>query len=233
MTLLYRPGRLLAQFCFNVFGRLEVTGRECVPPYGPLIVAVNHLSYNDPPALVPSLPRPLDFMGKKELFENPISRFFMREFRVHPLDRSATGVDAVRTAMGLLAQDRAVVLFPEGRISPESALRRAKPGVAFLAIKTQAPILPVGIWGTEKFPPKRMPFPLCRFHVNIGAPFTPPTLEGPVPRAVVDSIMDLIMGRIAALLPEEYRGVYALNGRSCDGGSPPPLPTLPRRGGGG
>ena len=217
MTWLYQPGRALANLCFRVFGRLEVTGQECVPPYGPLIVAVNHVSYNDPPALVLSLPRPLDFMGKKELFENVISRFLMNQFRVHPLDRSATGLDAIRTATDLLAQDRAVVLFPEGHISPEHALRPVKSGVAYLAIKTQAPILPVGIYGTEKFSPLRMGFPMCRFHVNIGAPFTPPTLEGPVPRAVVDSIMDMIMGRIAALLPEEYRGVYAFGGGGRDG----------------
>ena len=217
MTWLYQPGRVLANFCFRVLGRLEVTGQECVPPYGPLIVAVNHVSYNDPPALVLSLPRPLDFMGKKELFENVISRFLMNQFRVHPLDRSATGLDAIKTATDLLAQDRAVVLFPEGHISPEHALRPVKSGVAYLAIKTQAPILPVGIYGTEKFSPLRMGFPMCRFYVNIGAPFTPPTLEGPVPRAVVDSIMDMIMGRIAALLPEEYRGVYAFGGGGREG----------------
>jgi 1-acyl-sn-glycerol-3-phosphate acyltransferase len=208
--LLYPGGRALAFFCFNVFGRLEVTGRECVPPYGPLIVVANHLSYNDPPTLVPSIPRPLDFLGKKELFSNPINRFIMREFRVHPLDRSASGVGAMRTALELLSQDRAVVVFPEGHISRDHSLEKAQPGPAFLAIKTQAPILPVGIYGTEKFSPKRMPFPLCRFHVNIGQPFTPPVLEGRVTRDVVNSVLDMIMYRIAALLPEEYRGVYAL-----------------------
>jgi 1-acyl-sn-glycerol-3-phosphate acyltransferase len=189
---------------------MEVTGRESVPPYGPLIVVANHLSYNDPPVLVPSVPRPLDFLGKKELFVNPISRFIMQEFRVHPLDRSAAGVGAMRTALELLAQDRAVVIFPEGHISQEHSLNKAQPGAAFLAIKSQAPILPIGIYGTEKFPPKRMPFPLCRFHVNIGQPFTPPVLEGRVARDAVNGVLDMIMGRIAALLPEEYQGVYAI-----------------------
>jgi 1-acyl-sn-glycerol-3-phosphate acyltransferase len=212
--LLYPAGRALAFFCFNVFGRLEVTGRECVPPYGPLIVVANHLSYNDPPTLVPSIPRPLDFLGKKELFSNPINRFIMREFRVHPLDRLAAGVGAMRTALELLSQDRAVVVFPEGHISRDHSLEKAQPGPAFLAIKTQAPILPVGIYGTEKFSPKRMPLPLCRFHINIGQPFTPPVLEGRVTRDVVNSVLDMIMYRIAALLPEEYRGVYALEADS-------------------
>ena len=134
-------------------------------------------------------------------FANPISRFIMREFRVHALDRSGTGVDAMRTAMDLLAQDRAVVIFPEGHVSPEHARRKAKSGAAFLAIKTQAPILPVGIYGTEKFSVKRIALPLCRFHVNIGQPFTPPVMEGPISRDVVNSVQTMIMERVAVLLP--------------------------------
>ena len=211
MTVLYQSGRALARFCFHVFGRLEVTGQECVPPYGPLIVVSNHVSFNDPPVVVSGVPRPLDSLGKKELFGNPLNRLLMRGFRVHPLDRSGTGVGAMRTALDLLSQDRAVVIFPEGRVSPDHAMREAKAGAAFLAIKSQAPILPIGIYGTEKFPPRRMAFPLCRFYVNIGQPFTPPVLEGKVTRDAVNSVLDLIMGRVADLLPPEYRGVYARN----------------------
>jgi 1-acyl-sn-glycerol-3-phosphate acyltransferase len=207
MTLLYLPARGLARFCFNVFGRMEVTGQECVPPFGPLIIVANHISYNDPPVLVASFSRSLDFLGKKELFVNPISRFMMKQFRAHPLDRTASSVNAMRTALQLLAQDRAVVVFPEGHISAHHTMEEARPGAAYLAIKSQAPILPVGIYGTEKFPPKRMPFPLCRFRVNIGPPFTPPVLEGRITHDVVNSVLDMIMYRIAALLPEAYQGV--------------------------
>ena len=210
MPVLYSAGRQLARFCFNTFGRLEVTGRECVPPYGPLILVSNHLAYNDPPVLTATMPRPLDFLGKKELFSSPIRRCFMRGFRVHPLDRSAAGVEAMRTALDLLARDQVVVIFPEGHISTSQALEEGRPGAAFLAIKSQAPILPVGIYGTEKFSPRRMPFPFCRIHVNIGQPFTPPVMEGRITRGVVNSVLDMIMQRIAVLLPAEYRGVYAL-----------------------
>jgi 1-acyl-sn-glycerol-3-phosphate acyltransferase len=189
---------------------MEVTGRECVPPHGPLIVVANHISYNDPPALVASIPRYLDSLGKKELFSNPVNRCIMRGFRVHPLDRSASGVNAMRTAIDLLAQDRAVVIFPEGHISPDHSMREAKAGAAYLALKTQAPILPVGIYGTEKFSPWRMLFPLSRFCVNIGPPFTPPVIEGRLTRNVVNGVLGMIMGRVAALLPAEYQGIYAL-----------------------
>jgi 1-acyl-sn-glycerol-3-phosphate acyltransferase len=214
MSFLYQSGRGLARFCFNVLGRMEVTGRECVPPHGPLIVVANHISYNDPPALVASLPRYLDSLGKKELFTNPVNRCIMRGLGVHALDRSANGVDAMRAAIDLLARDRAVVIFPEGHISPDHTMQEARAGAAYLAMKTQAPILPVGIYGTEKFSPWRMPFPLSRFYVNIGPPFTPPVIEGRLARDVVNGVLAMIMGRVAALLPEEYQGVYALKRNS-------------------
>ena len=213
MNWAYRAGRAATRFCLTFFGRLEVTGQECVPPYGPLIVISNHLSYNDPPALFASLPRSLSYLGKVELFSNPIKRTVMGWVGVFPLDRRSTGVDGMRTALSLLAQDRALVIFPEGRISLDKSLERAKGGAAYLAIKSQAPILPVGISGTERFPPWRMVFPFRRYRVNIGPPFTPPVLEGRVGREAINGVADMMMNRIAVLLPEEYRGVYSLTQR--------------------
>lgn len=209
---LYGPGRALARFCFGVLGRMEVSGREGVPPYGPLLVVANHLSYNDPPAVAAAVPRPLAFLGKQDLFEGWGREWLMRQLQVYPMDREL-GVGALRTALGLLAADQAVMIFPEGTRSRDYRLQRGLAGVAYLAIKSQAPILPVGIWGTEKFSPKRMPLPLCRFRVNIGAPFTPPLLEGGYTRAAAAGVLELIMLRIAALLPAEYRGVYGTMGR--------------------
>lgn len=210
MSWFYRAARGLGYFCFNVFGRMEVSGRENVPPFGPLIVVANHLSYNDPPALAVALPRVLSSLGKIELFSNPVKRAFMRASRVYPVDRSAGGVEGIRSALNLLAQDQALVIFPEGRISPHHAMQEAKAGAAYLAIKSQAPILPVGISGTERFPPWRMAFPFRRFRVNIGQPFTPPVLEGRIGREATNGVLDIIMFRIAVLLPEEYQGVYAI-----------------------
>ena len=213
MSWMYRAGRGVIRLLLTFFGRLEVTGQECVPPYGPLIVVSNHLSYNDPSTLFVSLPRSLNYLGKVELFSSPAKRTIMRWLNVSPLDRTSKGADGMRTALNLLAQDRALVIFPEGRISLGKTLERAKGGAAYLAIKSQATILPVGITGTEKFPPWRMLFPFRRYRVNIGPPFTPPVLEGRVGREAIDGVSDMIMNRIAVLLPEEYRGVYPLTQR--------------------
>ena len=119
-------------------------------------------------------------------------------------------MDAIRLVLRLLAQDRAVVIFPEGRRSPNHALQAGIPGAAYIALKSQAPILPIGITGTEKISAWRMPVPLTRFKVNIGQPFTLPQIQGTPSKEVVDSMRDMVMDRIAALLPPAYRGVYPL-----------------------
>ena len=226
MSLIYHLGKGLGKFCFNSFGRLDVTGRENVPPHGPLVIVANHLSFTDPPVLVCSLPRTLYFLGKKELFGNPLSSFVMHNFHVHAFDRSGLGVDAVRMAMRLLDKDRAVVVFPEGRRSPSHALEEGLPGAAYIALRSQAPLLPIGITGTEKIPGWRMPVSLTRFRVNIGQPFSLPVIEGTPDRAVVNSIRDMIMNRIAALLPPEYQGVYATKEEIRYAAGRPPQPTL-------
>ena len=206
--ILYRMGRRLARFCFRTFGRLEIAGVECVPRYGPLIVVCNHLSSNDPPLLVAAIPRPLYFIGKHALFRNPLSRFWMRAFHVSPFNRSGSGIDAVRVLMQNLERDRAVVIFPEGHRSPDHTLHKGMLGVVYLALKSQAPILPVAVTGTQKFPIWRIPFPFCRMKASIGPPFTLPVIEGKPSREVMSSLLDMVMGRIADQLPPEYRGVY-------------------------
>ena len=207
-TLLYRLGRPLARFCFSTFGRMEVIGEENVPPRGPVILVCNHLSFTDPPLLVAAIPRPLHFLGKKELFGNPLGNFLMRGFHVFPYDRTTASTETMRTLLGLLEQDRTVALFPEGTRSKSHSLQEAQLGVVYLAIKSQAPILPVGVTGTQNLRAWRMPVPLCRLTVSIGPPFTLPLTEGRVPRPVMWGMLRMIMERVALQLPPEFRGVY-------------------------
>lgn len=206
--IVYCWGRRLARFCFRAFGRMDVSGVECVPPHGPLIVVCNHVSLNDPPLLVATIPRPLFFIGKKELFKNRLSCLAMRVFHVSSFDRSAAGIDAMRAMMQNLERDRAVVIFPEGHRSPDHTLQNGMLGVVYLALKSQAPILPVAVTGTYSFPIWRIPFPFSRMKTSIGPPFTLPVIEGPVSRAVMSSLLDMVMGRVADQLPPELRGVY-------------------------
>ena len=207
-TIIYNIGNLLARFCFRTFGGLDVSGAEGVPKFGPLIIVSNHLSLNDPPLLVATIPRPLYFIGKKELFGNPITRLGMRSFHVSSFNRSAAGIDAMRVLMQNLQRDRAVVIFPEGTRSPNGALQKGMLGVVYLALKSQAAILPVGITGTETFPLWRIPVPFRKMKAKIGQPFTLPMIEGKPSKEVMSSLRDMVMRRIADQLPPEYQGLY-------------------------
>ena len=209
MAWLYQPSRRVGQLLWSVSGRLTITGQEAMPPYGPLLVASNHLSLNDAGTLVVSLPREVVFLAKKELWENPIGRYYCNAVGAVPLDRERGGGEALRYALRALQQDKAILMFPEGSISGTGGLVQGRTGLAWLALKTQAPILPVAISGSEKFPSWRMLTPFASWHVTIGTPFTPPVIEGPITRPLLNSVTDMVMQRIAALLPESYRGVYA------------------------
>ena len=211
MAVLYNAGVLLARFCFNVFGRVEVEGREWVPPYGPLIIVSNHLSNADPPLIAATMPRRVFFMAKRGLFANPIAGRILRDLGVYPLDRDRRDFDAVRWALKLLERDQAIAIFPEGTRSRDGQMHRGIPGIAYLALKSQAPILPVGITGTERVRSLlRVPFPLTTFRVRIGQPFTLPQVEGRPSRDTLQQLTDMIMFRVAELLPEPYRGEYRL-----------------------
>ena len=233
MSMIYPIGKYLGRFCFGTFGRLEVKEHDSVPPFGPLLLVCNHISYIDPPLLVVTIGRRLNFIGKQELFANPLSRFILKQYGVYPLDRSAPAVDTVRLSLHLLSQDQALVVFPEGRRSSDHSLQQGLPGAAYIAMKSQAILLPVGITGTEKVPLWRLAFPFVRFSVNIGQPFSLPVMEGTPSREVMKSLSDMIMGRIAALLPEEYRGIYGPAVTGAPKGvsatlSPAPVPNVPQ-----
>ncbi len=201
----------------RLFSDWSVHGEENVPPMGPLIVVANHVSNFDPPLVSASFPRRIWFLAKKELFKGP-GRWFFTAYGAHPVNRSATDPKAYRWALEKLATDQCVMIFPEGTRSRTGAMKKAQPGVVRLAMKSQAAIVPVGITGTNgKNSPLHVFRPTGRLRINIGRAFTLPDIEGRPSAAVLQSMTDMIMGRVAMMLPSEYQGVY---GADADGGEP-------------
>ncbi len=184
----------------------EVVGKENVPPSGPLIIVANHLNLPDPPLLTASIPRRIIFMAKEELFRSRGGPF-VRWFGAFPVRRGELDRKAIRQAMKILQTGLALGMFPEGRRSPDSRLIRAELGTALIALYSQAPILPVGISGTEEVKNAGIIIHRPRIRVNIGQPFALPVKGRPTKEKLAQAT-DFIMQRIAELLPPEYRGIY-------------------------
>ncbi|MCC2626881.1 MAG: phospholipid/glycerol acyltransferase [Thermomicrobiales bacterium] len=196
---------------------LRLIGVETVPQEGPLLVASNHLSNADPIILEAAFPRPLFFLGKAELFRNPIFRWMLRRFGGIPVERGTADRAAIRRARAVLEQGIALGIYPEGVRSKTAALVKGLPGAGLIALQSDSPVLPVAIYGTEFFPvngevPPRRPKELPRgVTVHFGLPIhIPERVDGK--RVTADEATHLIMVRIAELLPERYHGVYARDG---------------------
>jgi 1-acyl-sn-glycerol-3-phosphate acyltransferase len=208
MPWFYYVGRVIARMLVFLCTRCQVRGRENVPKHGPLLVAANHINMADPPLLAVSLGRVAIFMAKEELYRSRFIAYFVRSFGSFPVHRGQLDRQAIRDSEQVLARGQALVMFPEGMRSHVGQLRSGFPGAALIASRSGAPILPVGITGTESVWGKWWWLHRPKITVNIGVPFHLPPTNGKVTRAELAENTKLIMVRIAELLPPEYRGDY-------------------------
>ncbi len=212
MDTLYHVCNFLQRITLRTFADYAVEGAEHVPSMGSLIVVANHQSNMDPPMIGASLPRRVRFLAKDGLFRNAVARWFFTTYGAFPLDRTRVDAQAFRWALDQLDRGGVVTMFPEGTRSP-GAMRKAHHGVVRLALRSHAPLLPVGITGTERIRHwSRVVNPTGRFRVRIGPAFTLPTIDGRPSSEALDSMTDMVMRRVANLLPEGYRGVYGASG---------------------
>ncbi len=178
---------------------------------GPLIVVANHMNLVDVPILAVSLGRKATFMAKEELFRSKLQSYIMYALGSFPVQRGQMDLQAIRRAKQVLADGGVLIMFPEGRRSDDAQLQTGKQGSAMIALRTGAPVLPVGITGTENV--KGILSILRRPHVivNIGQPFNLPPVNDDNNKSTREKraeITELVMKRIAELLPAEYRGAY-------------------------
>jgi 1-acyl-sn-glycerol-3-phosphate acyltransferase len=180
-----------------------------------VILAANHASNADPVVLgailTPRLGRRMHWLAKREIFDWPIVGWMARNGGIHPVDRSTADVEAYRMARRILDEGHVLVAFPEGTRSPDGALQAARDGLAVLALRTGAPIVPIAIVDSDRRWPKgrKLPRPGGRVVFRVGQPFRVGESDAGRGRDAKSRATRELMGRIAALLPPRQRGVYA------------------------
>ncbi len=205
----YYVATFLTRVLLVTLTRWQVDGRHNVPRKGGLILVSNHLNNVDPPVLSASLPRRIVFMAKEELYYGRnLSGFLARSFGAFPVHRGEVDRRALKQALKAVEEGLVLGLFPEGTRSHNGQLQEAQLGTAWIALESRAAILPVAIWGTETIRTVGDVLARPRIRVSIGQPFHLPPLPPGKRSAHLAPATQVIMGEIAALLPEPYRGAY-------------------------
>lgn len=201
----------LARPAFALLTDLEINGAENLPGKGPLMLVGNHFSFVDPASFVRVMPWEIEFVGGADMPHAPLHmRLLPLLWGYHPLYRGTGAKDSIRAAEEILKQGGILGIFPEGG-NWATVLRPARPGTAFLAVRTGASILPVGLVGMNEVFPSLRRGRRAKIQVNIGKPFGPFKAEGHGQqlREQLDEIGHEIMRHIAELLPPEKRGHYS------------------------
>jgi 1-acyl-sn-glycerol-3-phosphate acyltransferase len=196
---------------FAVITDLEILGAEHIPKQGPLIVVANHFSFIDPVAMIRVVPRHLEFVGGTRMPNAPGTlSWITKVWGYYPVHRGGVSLEALRAAEAVIEQGGVLGIFPEAG-NWAQVLRPARPGTAFLAARTRASVLPIGMDGlTEVFPRLRR-MGRAKVRLRIGEPMGPfgPPQGAATRREHLKTIGEQIMARIASLLPPERRGHFS------------------------
>jgi 1-acyl-sn-glycerol-3-phosphate acyltransferase len=207
----YQPGAFICGLLARIFFRAQVQGVEHVPRTGAFILVANHCSNLDPPILGwatgHKVGRVIHFMAKMEMRRWPLAGWLAQNSGVIFVRRGEADRAAQKAALDALADGRPIALFPEGTRSRDGHLKEGRGGAAFLAMRSGAPVLPVGIAGTHRIFPGRSRFPhASRVVIRIGAPVTLPRVsDGRLDRDALAAGTERIMAAIEAMLPEDQR----------------------------
>jgi 1-acyl-sn-glycerol-3-phosphate acyltransferase len=204
-SLWYLAARLVFVSAVGAWFRPVVKGRSHVPLEGPAILAPIHRSFADFAFSAFLTRRKLFFMTKDELWRSrPLGKLLLA-LGAFPVQRDAADREALRRAQEVLERGQLLVLFPEGTRGEGPSVGELHEGAAFLAARTGAPIVPVGIGGSDVSMPKgrRIPKPL-RIRIVVGEPLAAParTEGGRVPRSSIHATTDALRGAIQAVYDE-------------------------------
>ncbi|MCL2285095.1 MAG: 1-acyl-sn-glycerol-3-phosphate acyltransferase [Firmicutes bacterium] len=187
----YKFIRVIAILLCRVLYRFELSGFENIPKNGAFLLCGNHISAYDPIALAAFSKRQLRFMAKHTLFDFRPLGTFLRAMGAYPVNRTATDMNAYRHSMNLLKDGHGMLIFSQGTRMKD--FENAKAGVAVFALKSGAPIIPVGITGPFRFRRK--------IRIHVGEPIYMEKYQGQkVKTELVDEVMNTLAERITGLL---------------------------------
>ncbi len=203
--------RNLIKVAYAALSDFNIIGTENLPDKGPLLVVANHFSFMDPVAVIRSVPYPIEFVGGFQMPNAPASVTWLpKVWGYLPVYRGSVSRRALIASQAVLKQNGVLGIFPEAG-NWATVLRPARPGAAFLAARTNAPILPIGIHGLLDVFPSIRKGKRAVVTVRIGKPFGPYnfSVRNRADRKQIDEIGNEIMRKIAELIPPEWRGHYS------------------------
>jgi 1-acyl-sn-glycerol-3-phosphate acyltransferase len=194
---------------FRILGGYHVRGLENIPKTGGCILAPNHLSWADPPAVRMCIPRRGWFMANDFLFNIPVLGKLIPKFGAFSVKRGVMDRDALKQAEGYLKGGDLLCVFPEGGTSETGRLVPFEGGVSLLALRNDVPIVPVGLSGTDRVMPRDPTFPRYAkggITVTYGKAIYPSEIDPTLPRRErMDELTERLYWAVNELLPPNYR----------------------------
>src|SRR5438045_2338048 len=162
MKLIYRVAWCLFRVVFSAYFRWQVYHPERVPLRGPVILAANHASFIDPPLVGSGLKREINYLARESLFRFPVVGAILRAVNSVPVDRDGGGAAGLKAILGRLLDGGGIILFPEGTRTRDGRLQPARSGIGLTVIKSDAPVVPVRVFGTYEAYGRHMRLPRPR-----------------------------------------------------------------------
>lgn len=179
--LLYETFYVVGRTLFPLLLDFRITGARHVPRTGPVLLVSNHRSYTDPVVIAAACSRPVHYLGKTELFSNPLFARLITALGCIPIRRDGYAANSIRQAVELLRAGKIVCVFPEGGLTTPGQL---KPGVTIVAAQSRAPVVPVHLGGTQgMYYPDAYLLRARPIRVDVGKPILPEDLGGTSDRA--------------------------------------------------
>jgi len=211
MNFSYRIGWIVFRAIFASYFRWRVFGAENVPLKGGVILAANHGSFLDPPLIGCGVKRTISFLARESLFHFPGMGALLRSWSVVPVDRDGGGAKGLKMILNRLLAGGGIVLFPEGTRTKDGKLQPARSGIGLTVIKSEAPVVPVHVFGTFEAYGRNHKFPRPhRVMLKYGQPLNFAALRAEAKtcdkarlKEIYQQVADELMAAIAKLEPHE------------------------------